>query len=115
MLKAPEKMTTPMRLYKRSAIDTKAKAPDFEYMEAENDSLLHVNFKSYGGTETVHNGRYIVIETATITTWYRPDIQKGDRLKLEQDGSMWEIKGPPENVEMRNRLMILKVQRAGGA
>ena len=51
MLKAPEKMTTPMRLYNRSAIDTKAKAPDFEYMEAENDSLLHVNFKSYGGTQ----------------------------------------------------------------
>lgn len=115
MLKAPEKMTTPMRLYKRSVNDTKAKAPEFEYIEAEKDPLIYVNFKSYGGTETVHNGRYIIIETATVTTWYRPDIQKGDRLKLEQDGSLWEIKGPPENVEMRNRLMILKVQRAGGA
>lgn len=113
MLKAPEKMTTPMRLYKRIKKDTAAKAPEFEYVEAEKDPLIYANFKSYGGTENVHNGRYIIIETATVTTWYRPDVQKGDKLTLE-DGSEWEIKSL-ENVEMRNRLMILKVQRAGGA
>lgn len=114
MYKPPEQMTTAMRLQKRTISKvTGATVP--EYMDAENDPVIMCSFKSKGGTEAVHNGKLIILETATVQTWYRPDIAKGDRLILGQDGSAWDIKGPPENVEMRNQLLILKAQRVGGA
>lgn len=114
MFKPPEQMTTPMRLQHR--VTTKVSgANEYTYVDAEKDPIIMCNFKSKGGTEAVHNGQYIILDTATVQTWYRPDIKKGDRLILEQDGSAWEIKGNPENVEMRNRILILKVQNAGGA
>lgn len=114
MLKPPEQMTTPMRLQKRS-IKTVHGADTPDYSDADQDPVIMCNFKSKGGTEAIHNGQYIVLDTATVQTWYRPDIKKGDRLILEQDGSIWDIKGNPENVEMRNQILILKVQNAGGA
>lgn len=111
MFKVAEQMITPMRLQHRVAKDVMG-APEFDYIDAD-DPIIYCNFKSRGGTEAVHNGRYVVIDTATIQTWYRPDIKKSDRLILD-DGSMWEIKGK-ENVEQRNQILILKVQSAGGA
>lgn len=112
MFKVAEQMITPMQLQHRVAKDVMG-APEFDYIDAD-DPIIYCNFKSRGGTEVVHNGRYVVIDTATIQTWYRPDIRKGDRLTLD-DGSIWEIKGKPENVEQRNQILILKVQSAGGA
>lgn len=114
MYKPPEQMTTAMRLQKRTT-DKVTGAAQATYTDAAKDPVIMCNFKSKGGTEAVHNGKLIILETATVQTWYRPDVAKGDRLIMEQDGSAWDIKGPPENVEMRNRLLILKVQRAGGA
>lgn len=113
MFKPPEQMTTPMRLQKRITKTVKG-AEVAEYKDAE-DAVIMCNFKSKGGTEAVHNGQYLIVDTATVQTWYRPDIKKGDRLIMEQDGSKWDIKGNPENVEMRNQLLILKVQNVGGA
>lgn len=114
MLKPPEQMVTPMRLQHRSITNVSG-AKEATYADAEVDPIIMCNFKSKGGTEAVHNGQYIILDTATVQTWYRPDIKKGDRLILEQDGSAWDIKGNPENVEMRNQLLILKLQNAGGA
>ena len=114
MYKTPEHMVTPMRLQHRKITNVTG-AKEATYTDAEMDPVIMCNFKSKGGTEAVHNGQYIILDTATVQTWYRPDIKKGDRLILEQDGSAWDIKGNPENVEMRNQLLILKVQNAGGA
>lgn len=112
MFKVSEQMTTPMRLMKRQT-EKVLGATETTYTEA-TDPIIYCNFKSKGGTEAVHNGQYIILETATVQTWYRPDIKKGDRLILP-DGSAWDIKGNPENVEQRNQLMILKLQNVGGA
>ena len=114
MFKPPEQMTTPMRLQKRITKTVKG-AEVADYKDAEQDPVIMCIFKSKGGTEAVHNGQYLIVDTATVQTWYRPDIKKGDRLIMEQDGSIWDIKGNPENVEMRNQLLILKVQNVGGA
>lgn len=114
MFKPPEQMTTPMRLQKRK-VTTVSGAKETTYKDAEQDPVIMCNFKSKGGTESTHNGQYIVLDTATVQTWYRPDIKKGDRLIMVQDGSAWDIKGNPENIEMRNQMLILKVQNAGGA
>lgn len=113
MFKVSEQMTTPMKLQKRISKNVMG-APEFEYVDVPDDPIIYCNFKSKGGTEAVHDGRYIILDTATVQTWYRPDIAKGDRLILP-DGSAWDIKGNPENVEQRNQLLILRVQNAGGA
>ena len=82
------------------------------YSEPGSEPIF-VNFKSKGGTEAVHNGALVILDTATVTTWFNPDIKAGDRLVLD-DGSEWDIKNTPENLERRNQYMQFTVQRVGG-
>lgn len=78
----------------------------------ENGELIFVNFKSKGGTETVVNGVYSVLETAEIVTWYREDIKSDCVIKIGSD--KYEIKGNPEDIELRHQFLIVKVERIGG-
>lgn len=75
--------------------------------------VIFVNWKGYGGTETTVNGVYSILDTALITTWYRPDIAANCRL-LREDGAVYEIISEPENIEMQNRILSFKVQRVKG-
>ena len=75
--------------------------------------VIFVNWKSYGGTETTVNGVYSILDTALITTWYRPDIAANCRL-LREDGAAYEIMNEPENIEMQNVFLTFKVQRVKG-
>ena len=88
-------------------------APEFSYEDA-SDPILHCNFKTYGGTETISNGSLVLLNTATLITWYRQDIQASDRVVLLQDDSLWEVIGEPENIDMRNQYLILKVRKISG-
>ena len=113
MIKMPETMRTPIKLQK--AKDTEVTgAPEREYVDAEKDPIIFCNFKTYGGTKAVHNDRLIVIDTAKIQMHYRDDIKPSDRFILLDDNTVWNIVGRPENVEQRNRLLIITVQYAGG-
>lgn len=78
------------------------------------DGVIFGNFKTYGGTETTVDGILEVIETAEITTWYRPDIQSDCRIKRASDGAVFEILGEPENIEQRNMILKFKVRRVKG-
>lgn len=78
----------------------------------ESGELIFVNFKSRGGTETVVNGVYSVLDTAEIVTWFRDDIKSDCAIKIDSD--IYEIKGTPEDVELQHMYMILKVERIGG-
>lgn len=75
--------------------------------------LIFVNWKTYGGTETTVNGVYSILDTAEITTWYRPDIKANCRL-LREDGTVYEIISEPENIDLNNRFCVFKVQRVKG-
>lgn len=75
--------------------------------------VIFVNWKSYGGTETSVNGVYSIIDTAVITTWYRPDIASNCRL-LREDGAIYSIIGEPENIEQQNQICTFKVERVKG-
>lgn len=75
--------------------------------------VIFVNWKAYGGTEQTVNGVYSIIDTAVITTWYRPDITSSCRL-LREDGAVYEIIGEPENIEMQNQIITFKVERVKG-
>lgn len=81
------------------------------YSEEKSDIVC--NFKGKGGTEIVHNGVLTIIDTAEVTMRYQPDLKTGDRLILD-DGSIYEVIGAPENIELRNQFLKLKVQRVGG-
>lgn len=76
--------------------------------------IVMVNFKTYGGTESVSNDVLSVIDTAQITCWYRPDIKSDCRLKRMSDNAVFEILGEPENIEQRNMILSFKVRRVKG-
>lgn len=74
------------------------------------------SFRTFGGTERNVNGLYSIENTATIETWYRPDIKSKCRVGLPQTGEVYEILGEPENIDMRNQYLVFKVlQVKGGA
>ena len=75
---------------------------------------LDCSFKTYGGTERNENDVYSVLDTANIETWYRPDIASNCRIKVISTGAVYEVKGEPENINMRNQFCKFKVQRVKG-
>lgn len=80
----------------------------------EHGEVIFCSFKSFGGTETLVNGVLSVENTASVETWYRPDLTAASRLKI--GSAIYEIMGTPENIEQRNQLLKFKVRSiAGGA
>ena len=76
--------------------------------------LFYASFRSFGGTERNENGLYSIIDTATMETWFRPDIKSDCRVKIGED--VYEILGSPENINLRNQYLKFKVRRmVGGA
>lgn len=74
------------------------------------------NFSTYGGSEYQNNGVYVIDDTANVVTWYDPAITSACAIQLCENGSIYEIMGEPENIEMRNQEMAFKVRRyKGGA
>lgn len=69
-------------------------------------------FKQKGTAETQANGLTVINEKTTFITWYKADIKAKDRLTI--NGIDFEIKGEPENVEMRSRYMVITLERIGG-
>lgn len=76
--------------------------------------LFYGSFKTYGGTERDVNGVYSIMDTARIVTWYRPEITSDCMIERAIDGARYEIIGEPENVNMRNQFLKIKVRRAKG-
>ena len=76
--------------------------------------LFFANFKSYGGTQRDVNGVYTIEDTATITTWYRPDLTSDCRVVRLKDGAVFDILNEPENVGERQMCLIFKVKRVKG-
>lgn len=76
--------------------------------------LIFGSFKTYGGTETTNNGVYSVLDTATIETWFRPDVKADCRIMLADGDATYEVIGEPENINLRNQFLKFKVQRVKG-
>ena len=75
--------------------------------------VIFVNWKTYGGTEQTVNGVLSIIDTADITTWYRPDVKADCRL-LREDGKIYRIISEPENTDDNNIFCEFKVERVKG-
>jgi hypothetical protein len=77
-------------------------------------SMFYCSAKSYGGTEKIVNGVYVIEDTWTIDTWFSPDFGKGDRIRFLDDNTEYEIVASPENINRRGQYMRFKVVRIGG-
>lgn len=82
--------------------------------EVSDDYLFYASFRTFGGSEYFNNNVYTVIATATIDTWYRPDIQANCRVYMCDTGDIYEIKGEPEDINYRHQYLQFKVQKIGG-
>lgn len=80
----------------------------------KNGIRMNCSFKTYGGTEEVKDGVYAVIDTANVEMWYRPDVTSACRIKVLQTGRMYEIIGTPENIDMRNQFLKMRVRGIEG-
>jgi hypothetical protein len=69
-------------------------------------------FKQKGTAETNANGLTVINEKTTFITWFKADFAAADILAI--NGIDFEIKGEPENVEMRSRYCVLTLERIGG-
>lgn len=105
-------MTTPMILLVPTASSYNGVNYKASYTEAKD--TVFCNFKTYGGTEITVNGVLEVEETALITTWFRPDIKSGCRIKRAADGAVFEIMGEPEDIEQRHQFLRFKIKRLKG-
>ena len=91
------------------------RVPVYPEPDAENLPYFFASFRSFGGSEMTINDVYTVVNTAIIETWYRPDITANCRVYVVSTGDTYEIKGDPENIEMRNRWLKFRVEKIGGA
>lgn len=75
----------------------------------ESGVLFFGSFKTFGGTDTTVNGLLSVENTATIETWYNPLITSDCRVKVASTGTVYDILGEPENINMQNQYHKFKV------
>lgn len=78
----------------------------------KSDKPFFCSFRTFGGTEKVVNDVLVVEDTATIETWYDPEIKANCRINVNDVD--YDILGTPENVNMRNQYMIFKVRAVKG-
>lgn len=78
----------------------------------DNGATIFCSVRTFGGTERVANDVLVLENTATVETWFRPDITADCRLMI--NGQPFEIMGEPENVNMRNQYLIIKAKAVKG-
>lgn len=82
-----------------------------EYKDAPRPNIRG-KFKQKGTSEITANGVIVINEKTTFCTWYKLDLEGGDRLII--NGIAYEIKGKPENVEARGRYCVCNLEAIEG-
>lgn len=82
--------------------------------DVSDDYLFYGSVRSFGGTENFKDGVYTIINTATIETWYRPDIKSDCRICLCETGEVYDVMADPEDINFRHQYLRLKVRKVGG-
>ena len=80
----------------------------------EPEDFFFGSFKTYGGTENFSNEIYTIYNTATIDTWFNPDIKADCQIKICETGEVYQIISEPEDINMRHQFMQFKVEKVGG-
>lgn len=85
-----------------------------EYSEPSKSELFFGSFRTFGGTESLKNDLWTIVDTAVIDTWYRPDIKSDCRIYLCDTGDVYEVIGTPEDIDRRHQYLKFKVKKVGG-
>lgn len=101
--------SVPMSLLIPSTVTVKGSATK---CYPETGILFFGTFRTFGGTERTVNNMIVVEDTGIIETWYRPDITADCRILV--NGVPYEILGTPENIQMRNQFLCIKVRVVKG-
>lgn len=72
------------------------------------------SFRTFGGTENFSNEIYMIYHTATIDTWYNPEIKADCQIYICETGEIFNIISEPENISMRHQYIQFKVEKVGG-
>ena len=78
------------------------------------NTVMFCSFRTFGGTERMENDVYTLEDTATLNTWFHPSITADCRIYICDTGKTYEIIGTPENIDMRNQYLSIKVRAIGG-
>ena len=111
------KLTSPLSVPMVLLIPTYSKSygsREKTFPTMENGISFFGSFRTFGGTERNVNDVYSVEKTAIIDTWFRPDIKADCRIGIPQTNEIYEIVGAPENIEMRNQYLRIKVRAVEG-
>lgn len=79
-----------------------------------DSELFYGSFRTFGGTENIKDGVYTIVNTATVDTWFRPDITADCRIYLCETEQIYDIVSDPEDIDFRHQYMQFKVQKIGG-
>ena len=71
-------------------------------------------FKQKGTAEINANGLTVINEKTTFTTWFKKEKPYEAKDILTIGGIDYEIKGKPENVEMRSRYAVITLEQISG-
>lgn len=84
------------------------------FTAVENGIRFNGSFRTFGGTDREVNGLFVVENTATIETWFRPEIRSDCRIYVPQTDTVYEIIGEPENIELRNQYLRIRCRAVKG-
>lgn len=108
MYKPSEPFSTPLELL-NPVYETVKGVPT---KKLETVDTIYCIFKTYGGTDSNVNGVYSLIDTASVETWYRPDITSASVVKM--GNKLYEIIGEPEDISQRHQYLKFKVRSIRG-
>lgn len=111
--KAATPFRTAMRLLNPQQVKIKGVNTQV-YPNPEVSPKIFGTFRTFGGTETMINNVLTVTATGYIDTWYRSDIKSDSRIYIVQTGETYEVLGKPENINMQNQFLKIRVRLIGG-
>ena len=100
----------PFQLLKRKLVET----PGVLIPTYEEDFKGKCSCITYTTSDTTVNTLQATQDQWNFETHYTPLIQKGDRIRLLDDNSEYDIVGVPENVRRENRYLKCKLVRVNG-
>lgn len=84
------------------------------FSQPEDSELFFGSFRTFGGTESMQDDVYTIVNTAVVDTWFRPDITADCQIYLCDNGQVYDIVSDPEDIDFRHQYMQFKVKKVGG-
>lgn len=70
--------------------------------------------RSFGGTEKVVDGVYVLEDTVKVETWFNPALTAGCRVRFLANNADYDVLGTPEDIEMRHAYTVATLRRVKG-